>query len=235
MSFLDILLERQMEYQPHSSDRRQKIIICILDFHRVFKTSLYATVKDWGDREVDFLHLAIMYADVYLASNNQTKVYSDLVVASGCYCLAYKYETDTFETEFIDFLRAKIYKNIWNSPNLLTETIEFERVLLLVLDWKVNLVTPVAFIREYAPLIGVNSEDASRLSLKLLILDICQLPSNWGISSLIMATTDAIDYFSPSNEDIAALDSVREFVTDDWRRFRNENPEIKKVVEGCIC
>lgn len=233
MSFLDILLKRQREYVNNDNKRRKRIVPCILDIHRIFKKSGFPTLNYWGDREVEILHLAIMYVDVYLSSNDQSDIYDDLVVAAGCYSIAYKYETDTYETEFLEFLQHRTQIGNRNCSNLLKEVLAFEWILLKVMDWRVNLVTPVAFIREYANDIKIDPDDACKISLKLIILDVCILPSNWGTSSLILANTEAINYFNPSAKDLETFRSVREILAADWMIFKQENPNIKYVVKDC--
>lgn len=239
MSFLDILYEREKEYSQSllsDKDRRKKIVACILNVNRLFKKSGYPTLKEWSDREIDFLHLAIMYADVYLTSRHyaeETQKHNDLVIAAGCYSVAYKYETDSYETEFLEFVRDSHKNCVWNFPALLIEVLNFEWILLKVLNWRVNLITPVAFINEYANEINIDPDDAYKLSLKLLISDVCLVPSNWGISCLLLTNVKAVNYFDPSDEDMALLVDVQLFINDSWQLFKQENPELKRVVKQC--
>lgn len=234
MSFLEILLKRQREYFHNYYEKRKEIVSFILEIHVVFKNSEVPTLKNWSNREVEFLHLAIMYADIYLASDNRIE-YDSLIIAAGCYSIAYKYEIDTYETDFIEFLYTRDLTS--SCKNLHKKVIAFEWILLKTLDWRANLVTPVAFIREYADIIGIDSSKACLISLKLIILDICVIPSNWAISSLILSNDKAIDYFKPNNSEMINLLNVQSIIEDEWRLFKEEYPELRYVVNDCnlIC
>lgn len=233
MNYLDILSASEREY-AHNSSRRKSIVKNLLKLHLIFKKSDYAILSTWCDREVDFLHLGIMYVDMYLASDKQSQD-DDITVAAGCYSIAYKYEIDRYETKFIDFLMDISIGDRCGLPtkNLHKKVVAFEWILLPILDWRVSIVTPVTFIREYANLLGIESCEACLFSLKLIILDICQLPSNWGIRSLILTNSKAKEYFQPSDEDLADLAEVNISLKDDWRAFKKENPDLRYIVKKC--
>jgi hypothetical protein len=238
MSFLDILYDRERKYVHSNDKRRKKIIKLILEAHNMFRKSDYSIGKK-RETNVELLHLAIMYADIYLENELKTntevnsleiKKYNIHIIAAGCYSIAFKYEMDEYETDFINYLYDGCLKIIWNIKTLLTEVLEFEWILLGTLEWKANLVTPIAFINEYADELGLEHKDAAKFSLKMIILDVCLIPSNWGICCLILANNEILEHFNVSEEDFQTIEFVNEKITKDWELFEKENPEICKIV-----
>lgn len=241
MSFLSNLYKREQTYESHDDVRRYDIIKHLLHAHITFKKETSENI--WRDIEIDYLHLAIMYVDLYLllvkkpapndtseahnvVSHDSQITHNNYIIAAGCYLIAYKYECDRYECEFLEFLQ----QDLWHPWKDLKPILAFEWDLVKMLDWKINLVTPYTFICEYAKEIGIDPRNAGIISLKLLILEPCITPSKWGIVSLAIVDDATLKYFNVSKQDVKEINEVYQLLKDGWKQYKKDNPELRKVL-----
>jgi len=172
--------------------------------------------------------------DVFLNAKNIGDIVGDTVmldslnVGAACYVLAYKYENDDNSWTAIDYI-AKAYGKKTRS-----QVICIERVILKLLNYKVNIVTPLAFISEFMHECGETDTkkklEVGILSTKIMITDFYWSSSKIAVISLVLCM-NCIDYLAEiANIDdiLTNLNILLEVIEINWEEFTKEfkNSEI---------
>lgn len=226
-SFLPILYgkEQIIPLKVHNK-KRDKIIYYIMAIHS--DLSYKFTNDDLDYPTLEILQLAFMYMDVFLTHKSIGDIVGDditvdpLNLGATCYVLAYKYENDD---------------NYWNALNNIVKTfgknrrahvICIEKVILKLLDYKVNIVTPLSFISEFMHECNIHDRkkilEVGILATKIMITDFYWSSSKIAVMSLVLCN-NCIEYLA----DIAKINDVLDNVTillnameTNWQEFTDE-------------
>lgn len=235
-SFLPILYGREQMIPIKVHDKNRNVILShILTIHNdIF--SKYHDKNDIDCPTLEILQLAIMYMDVFLCAHSLGPVFYEnskfiidpLNLGAACYVLAYKYENDENSWTATDHIR-KEYGKYTRS-----QTVYIERLILKLLDYKANIVTPLAFISEFMYECNENNQkkklEVGILSTKIMITDFYWSSSKIAIMSLVicMYCVDYLANIAEINDIIANLNILLEVMETNWQEFTDEfeNSEI---------
>jgi len=223
-NFLQLMYEREKipNITKHGKPR-DVVIYEILKIHSKFRkySSKYKSKVDVPTWEM--VQLAILYMDVFLTTH---ELIGAEKLGMTCYNLAFKYESDDYGW------RAAEYTEYTYGREYLKETALIEKTILEAIDYRANLVTPLAFIAEYIyqaqqekHVIGNNvCSNAELMSMYLLISSdiLAKDVSKIAIISLMVVDECLNDYFShmPGFAKLLANKHILyEVIENDWEEF----------------
>jgi len=227
-SFLPILYDKEqiMPLKVHNKTRNI-ILNYILTIHNDISRKYYDK-DDIDYATLEMLQLAIMYMDVFLSAKSIGDNVGDSIrvdplnLGAACYVLAYKYESDENTWSATDHITTKY------GIDTRSQTVCIEKVILKLLDYKANVVTPLAFISEFMYECGETNIkkklEVGILSTKIMVTDFYWSSSKIAVISLVLCMncvkylgqiTNINDILKNSNRHLETIET-------NWQEFIDE-------------